>query len=215
MSPSADRNGLAVELRQCSRRFGERVALRRVSVAVDPGKRLALLGANGSGKSTALRIVAGLARPTAGEALIDGVASVDLAPAVRGRIGYVAHRSLCYRGLTAAENLDLLARLARVDLARVPAALEEVGLADRAGDRIDGFSRGMMQRLALARVPLLQPSLLLLDEPTTGLDSEGLEVLDRILAATSATVLVATHDEEFAARHAPRALRLVHGEVAE
>jgi heme ABC exporter ATP-binding subunit CcmA len=213
MSPSGETSGLAVELRQCSRRFGERIALRRVSLEVAPGERIALVGANGSGKSTLLRIVAGLTRPTAGEALVNGVAAVDLPRLVRGRIAYVAHRSLCYRGLTAAENLTLLARLARVDTGGVVAALDGVGLGDRAHDRIDGFSRGMLQRLALARVLLTDPALLLLDEPTTGLDTDGLALLDRVLNGTRATVLAATHDGVFAERHGGRAVRLAYGEV--
>ena len=102
-----------VELRECSKRFGERLALRRVSLRIEPGETIALVGANGSGKSTLLRLVSGLARPTAGEALLDGVPAVAAPPALRGRIGLVAHRALAYRGLTARENLALQARLHR------------------------------------------------------------------------------------------------------
>jgi len=205
----------AVELVACSKRFGERIALRRVSFVVEAGTSTALMGANGSGKSTALRIVAGLVRPTAGAALVDGIPSVELDRRSRGTIGYLGHRALAYRGLTADENLSLFARLYRRPPETVVAALTEVGLADRAADRIDGFSRGMLQRLALARILVTEPGLLLLDEPATGLDHEGAALLDEVLTRLrgSVTLLTATHDEQFAARHADRVVQLAHGEV--
>ncbi len=205
----------AVELVACSKRFGERIALRRVSFLVEAGTSTALMGANGSGKSTALRIVAGLVRPTAGAALIDGIPSVELDRRSRGTIGYLGHRALAYRGLTADENLSLFARLYHRPAETVAAALAEVGLADRADDRIDGFSRGMLQRLALGRILVTEPGLLLLDEPATGLDHEGAVLLDEVLTRLRGTVtmLAATHDDRFAARHADRVVLLANGEV--
>ncbi len=205
-----------VELASCSKRFGERVALRRVSFTVPAGTAVALTGPNGSGKSTVLRVVAGLVRPTAGAALVDGVAAADLARPARGAIGYLGHRALAYRGMTAAENLALMARLHRREPTTVAAALREVGLGDRGDDRIDGFSRGMLQRLSLARVLVTEPSLLLLDEPATGLDSDGAALLDDVLARLRGrvTLLAATHDDAFAARHADAVVRLDRGEVA-
>lgn len=204
-----------VELVACSKRFGERIALRRVSFAVPAGTSTALMGANGSGKSTALRIVAGLVRPTAGAALIDGIPAAELDRRSRGTIGYLGHRALAYHGLTADENLTLFARLYRRPPETVAAALAEVGLADRAGDRIDGFSRGMLQRLALARILVTEPGLLLLDEPAAGLDNEGAALLDDVLTRLrgSVTMLAATHDAQFAERHADRVVQLAHGEV--
>ena len=205
-----------VELRSCSKRFGERVALRRVTIAIEPGETVALVGANGSGKSTLLRIVAGLTRPTAGEALIDGVPATSLSTASRAVIGYLGHRSLAYRGLSARENLSLMADLHGVPRSDVETALAEVGLAERAGDRIDGFSRGMLQRLSLGRALLHRPGLVLLDEPTTGLDADGLATLDALIAARrgAASIVISTHDGAFATRHADRAIRLATGEVA-
>jgi heme ABC exporter ATP-binding subunit CcmA len=205
-----------VELASCSKRFGERVALRRVSFTVPAGTAVALTGPNGSGKSTVLRVVAGLVRPTAGVALVDGVAAADLAPAARGAIGYLGHRALAYRGMTATENLALMARLHRREPATVATALGEVGLGDRGDDRIDGFSRGMLQRLALARVLVTEPSLLLLDEPATGLDSDGAALLDAVLGRLRGrvTLLAATHDDAFATRHADVVVRLDRGELA-
>jgi heme exporter protein A len=187
-----------VELVECSKRFGERIALRRVTLKIEPGETLALVGANGSGKSTLLRLVAGLARPTAGSALLDGVPATAAPPGLRGRIGLVAHRALAYRGLTARENLALQARLHRRSLADVEPALQRVGLADRADERIDGFSRGMTQRLGLARALLHEPDLLLLDEPATGLDVDGQALLEQVIreGAGRRTTIFTTHDPD-------------------
>ncbi len=204
-----------VALRGCSKRFGERIALRRVTLTVHRGETLALLGPNGSGKSTLLRLVAGLSWPTAGDVEIDGVAATRLARASRGALGYLGHQTQAWRGLTARENLTVMADLHRLDAPVVAAALATVGLADRGEDRIDGFSRGMRQRLAIARTLLHDPTLLLADEPTTGLDTDGLAMLDDVLERRrgDATVLLATHDEAFAARHADRVVRLAGGEI--
>jgi heme ABC exporter ATP-binding subunit CcmA len=204
-----------VELAACSKRFGERIALRRVTLRVDPAETVAVMGANGSGKSTLLRLCAGLARPTAGEARLAGVAAAAAPPALRARIGYAGHRAHVYRGLSARENLVLFARLQRAADGAVAAALERVGLAARADDRVDGYSRGMLQRLALARALLHDPDVILLDEPATGLDAEGATLLEAALAERRgrATVLVATHDEGFAARVADRVVRLERGEL--
>jgi heme ABC exporter ATP-binding subunit CcmA len=205
-----------IELAACSKRFGERVALRRVSFTVPAGSAVALTGPNGSGKSTVLRVVAGLVRPTAGAALVDGTPAADLERTARGTIGYLGHRALAYRGMTAAENLRLMARLHRRPADAVAGALAEVGLGDRGDDRIDGFSRGMLQRLSLARILVTGPALLLLDEPATGLDSEGAALLDAVLGRLrgQVTLLAATHDDAFAARHADAVIRLDRGEVA-
>ena len=202
-----------VELANVSKRYGERIALRRVVLAVESGERIALVGANGSGKSTLLRVVAGLTRPTAGVASIDGMDVRDLASEARGRIAYVAHRSLAYPALTARENLALVARLHRVPAARIEPALERVGLAGRADDRLAGFSRGMSQRLALARVVLTEPTLVLLDEAATGLDEEGQVLLSELIDElhARATVLFTTHDRRDTAR-ADRVVRLLRGE---
>jgi heme exporter protein A len=202
-----------VELANVSKRYGERIALRRVDLTVEPGERIALVGANGSGKSTLLRIVAGLTRATAGVASIDGTDVRDLAAKARGRIAYVAHRSLAYPALTARENLELVAHLHRVPGGRIEAALDRVGLAGRGDDRLDGFSRGMSQRLALARVVLTDPTLVLFDEAATGLDEEGQALLGELLDELRgrATILFTTHDRRDTSR-ADRIVRLLRGE---
>lgn len=202
-------------LEECSKRFGERLALRKATLAVEPGETVVLLGPNGAGKSTLLRLAAGLLRPTAGHARIDGVDAVDAPRALRAGMAYAGHRSQLYRGLTARENLALHARLhgRALDLDR---SLAAVGLADRADERIDGFSRGMLQRLALARATAHEPVLLLLDEPASGLDADGRTLLDRVLldGRGRRTQLVASHDQDLPARLGARAVRLDTGRIA-
>ena len=144
---------------------------------------------NGSGKTTLLRICAGLAIPTAGELRV-GVE--------RAGIGYLAHEPLVYRELTALENLELYGRLYRVPerRERIGMLLERFGLWDARRDRVSSYSRGMTQRLALCRVLLHDPALLVLDEPYTALDTQGAELLDAQLAELRGerTFLISTHD---------------------
>ncbi len=202
-------------LEECSKRFGERLALRKATLAVEPGETVVLLGPNGAGKSTLLRLAAGLLRPTAGHARIDGIDAVDAPRALRAGMAYAGHRSQLYRGLTARENLALHARLhgRALDL---DGSLAAVGLADRADERIDGFSRGMLQRLALARATAHEPVLLLLDEPASGLDADGRTLLDHVLLEGRGrrTQLVASHDQDLPARLGARAVRLDTGRIA-
>ena len=202
-----------LQLVNVSKRYGERIALRRIELTVEPGERLALVGANGSGKSTLLRVVAGLVRPSRGDVTIDGVVVRNLPAEARGRIAYVAHRSLAYPALSARENLELVARLHRVSNLRIDPALDRVGLLERADDRLSGFSRGMSQRLALARIVLTEPTLVLLDEAATGLDEEGQDLLAELISELhgAATLLFTTHDRRDTAR-ADRVVRLDRGE---
>jgi heme exporter protein A len=205
-----------VSLSACSKRFGERLALRKADLVVAPGETVVLLGPNGAGKSTLLRLTAGLLRPTAGTARIDGVDATAAPRSLRARIAYAGHRSQLYRGLTARENLALHARLHRLDGVDLDAALERVGLRDRADERIDGFSRGMLQRLALARALAHEPGLLLLDEPASGLDADGRALLDATLlgGAGTRTQMVASHDPGLPERLGARAVHLESGSLA-
>jgi heme exporter protein A len=178
-----------IEARKLGRRYGAKRVLRDVDLMVPAGGFAVVTGPNGSGKTTLLRICAGLAIPTEGELRI-GVE--------RGRIGYLAHEPLVYRELTALENLDLYGRLYRVPerRERIGMLLERFGLWDARSDRVASYSRGMTQRLALCRVLLHEPTLLVLDEPFTALDADAAELLDRELAERRdhATFVVATHD---------------------
>jgi heme exporter protein A len=163
--------------------------LQAVDLELARGSFLLVTGPNGSGKTTLLRLISGLSAPSGGELRVD----VD-----RGRLGYLGHESLLYRDLTAQENLDLYGRLYRVAGrdARIARLLDRFGLSEVRSERTGSFSRGMVQRLALCRVLLHGPELVILDEPFTALDAEGSALLDRELEelARVSTVVMTTHD---------------------
>jgi heme exporter protein A len=177
--------------RWLEKRYGDKRVLRGVDLNVARGDFLIVTGPNGSGKTTLLRLCAGLAVPSAGELEV----SVE-----RRQIGYVAHESLVYRELTAIENLDLYSRLYRVPerRERIGMLLERFGLWDARHERAAEYSRGMLQRLALCRALLHEPELLLFDEPYSGLDEAGVQILDRELSERRGIVsfVVATHEPE-------------------
>jgi heme ABC exporter ATP-binding subunit CcmA len=177
--------------RKLGKRFGEKRVLRGVDLDVQRGELVVVTGPNGSGKTTLLRICAGLAVPTEGELTVD---------VERAEIGYLGHEPLVYRELTALENLDLYGRLYRVPerRERIGMLLERFDLWEVRHDRVASYSRGMTQRLALCRVLLHDPQLLVLDEPYTALDVAGAELLDGKLAELRGerTLLVSTHDPE-------------------
>lgn len=179
--------------------FGPTVALKGVDLRIEPGDFLVLLGRNGAGKSTLLRVAARLVRPSAGRVEICGLSLEQEAETVRRRIGFVGHQSCLYRNLTARENLRFFSRL--YDLpdreSLIENAMTQVGLQSSADREVKGFSRGMQQRLAIARATLHQPELVLLDEPFTGLDWEASEILSQWLeqfVQKGGTVLMVTHD---------------------
>jgi ABC-type multidrug transport system ATPase subunit len=175
-----------IAARGLGKRFGDKRVLRNVELEVPRGGFALVTGANGSGKTTLLRLCAGLARPSEGELHVD---------AARAAIGYLAHEPLVYRELTALENLDLYGRLYRVPerRERIGMLLERFGLWDVRHDRVVSYSRGMTQRLALCRVLLHDPSLLVLDEPYSALDESGASLLDEMLREER-TCVIATHD---------------------
>ena len=200
MIPSVDFD--AVQLDDVSRHFGRRRALSRVSLTLGAGDIVGLLGPNGAGKSTLIGVLATLASPTLGTISYGGRSARALGAALRFRIGLLAHDLHLYPELSARQNLAFFAELYGLDAGSlVDAALESAGLADRADDPVQGFSRGMRQRLALERALIHEPRLVLLDEPFTGLDDSAVALVsDRLkrIAAAGAIVVVATHDLDLA-----------------
>ena len=208
------------------KRYGRVAALRGVDFEIAPGEAVALLGANGAGKSSLLKILAGLSRPSGGHfdgLRGDGADTLDRA-ALRGAVGYVGHATLLYAELTARENLAFAARLhgQRPPRERLDAVLADFALDDVADRRAGTFSRGMAQRLAIARAVIHGPSVLLLDEPFTGLDELSAERLTDQLArlrdtpkgtAAAPTLVLVTHDPRRAVALTDRALVLHRGAV--
>jgi heme exporter protein A len=205
----------AIEIDGLVRHFGERTVLRELSVQVQRGQTLAILGRNGAGKSTLLRILATLLRPHAGKVVLLGEELPRRAWAVRGRIGLLGHEPLLYRDLSGRENLTYHARLHRVALTRVQEVLAAVGMERRGDDPVRSLSRGMVQRLAVARAILHEPEILLLDEPRSNLDPAAGELIEPLIGrASGVTRVLTSHDPQAALAEADLVLALKNGRAA-
>ena len=208
-----------IEVRKLTKAFGHQVALRGVDLQVAEGEFLALFGPNGAGKTTLMRIVASLTRPTGGAVRVRGQDLGKAGTALRKQIGLISHNPLLYADLTPDENLRFFARMYEVDehAARIHAVLDQVGLFARRHDPVRTFSRGMVQRLAIARAILHDPAIMLLDEPYTGLDHQAADMLRAVLedlAASNRTVILTTHNLEQGLEMCDRAAILNRGKVA-
>ncbi len=210
-----------IQVENLSKTYGLLPALRALDFSVERGESVLLFGANGSGKSTLLRLLSGLSKPTAGVIRIGGWELPREAMAVRAQIGLVAHRPLLYESLTATENLDFFAKLYGMEAdereTRGAELLRQAGLERRAHTLVRTFSRGMKQRLSIARALLHQPDILLLDEPYSGLDQAACELLDELLAGAKQagrTVILSTHQVARAPKTVERALVLSGGKIA-
>jgi heme ABC exporter ATP-binding subunit CcmA len=209
----------AIEVRNLVKTFSEFYALRGISLQIATGECLTIFGPNGAGKTTFLRILSAISRPTSGEILIDGKPLQQAVFSIRRQLGVIAHQSFLYDDLTAEENLLFYARLYDVihPAERIREILNEVGLYERARDRVRTYSRGMQQRLSIARAMLHNPALLFLDEPYTGLDQHAASMLTTWLSKLRSerrTILLVTHDLEQGLALADRVVIFLRGKVA-
>jgi len=212
--PASPSPGIRFE--NIDKRYGGLYALRQVSLEISAGECVALAGRNGSGKTTLLRIAARLVRPSAGS--LKFPSTHQSRGSGRLQSGFVAHATMVYDELTAEENLTLFARLQGTTDAqtRVDTLLQDVGLSDRRSSLVRTFSRGMRQRMAIARALLQEPSVLLLDEPATGLDPHGAAWLAgtlRRLRGAGCTILMSVHGESEISSLATRGIRLDAGRI--
>jgi heme exporter protein A len=195
---SAPPSVATVQVTALRKEFGRRLAVAGVDFALSAGDSLAIFGPNGAGKTTLLRLVAGLLKPNAGMARVNGV-DTRLDRRARASVGLISHQSMLYAPLTALENVEFTARLYGIrrprDAAR--AALDAIRMLDRADALVCTLSRGLQQRVSIARALVQQPSVLLLDEPYSGLDEAGAQALTHLLTTLreqGATLLVVTHN---------------------
>jgi heme exporter protein A len=203
-----------VKLDRLSRRFGTRWALRAVTLEVEPGEVVGVIGHNGSGKSTLLRVISTALRPSVGEGWVYGHHLVRDAVDVRRHIGFLAHSPGLYEDLTAAENLIFAARMLGIGEEGIHALLDRVGLSHARDERVRGFSAGMQRRLALARLILGSPRLLLLDEPYNNFDPQGIELVNEVIEdarRAGGSAFVVLHDQRQGERVLDRVIELSRG----
>jgi heme exporter protein A len=208
-----------IDIRKLVKAFGSRAVLKGVDLKVSEGEFLTLVGPNGAGKTTLMNVISTLTKPTGGQVRIAGYDLADGAVQLRRQIGLVSHKTLLYDDLSAEQNLRFYARMYDVPNAddRIETVLRQVGLWGRQRDPVRTYSRGMQQRLAIARAMLHEPPILLLDEPDTGLDQHAAAMLSELLhevGATRRTVLMTTHNLERGLELGDRVAILAGGRIA-
>jgi len=208
-----------VEITGLSKSFGFRRVLKGLNLNIHRGECLVVFGPNGAGKTTLIRVLATLSRPSKGKVRLDGLDVGKDAKEVRQRIGVVSHQTFLYDNLTARENLEFYGKMYDVCHIgeRLAAVVEQVGMHARIDDRVGVLSRGMQQRLSIARALLHDPTILLLDEPETGLDQQAVSMLTELLKTLTAgerTVLLTTHNLGLGLALGDRVVILNKGRIA-
>lgn len=210
---------LAIDAHRLTRQFGSRKAVDNVSFSLPEGAFLTVFGPNGAGKTTLLRMLATLSRPSAGTLHIEGVDALEQPEDARASIGMISHESMLYPDLTAQENLELFAALYGVanPKERARELLDAVGLKHRRHDRVRTFSRGMTQRVSIARALVHAPRIMLLDEPYAGLDPHAAQVFDSLLEDIRpvCTCVMVSHDFEKGCALASHVLLMAHGKAVQ
>lgn len=198
-SPTA-KASYAIEVKQLTKSFGNNLALASIDLRIEHSQTLAIFGPNGAGKSTLIKVLASIMNPSSGEVLVNGLELKNNAELIRSMIGVVPHQSLLYSNLTAYENLEFYSRMYDVPhfKERILQVVAMVGMKPRLYDRVGTLSRGMQQRLSLARALLHKPTIMLLDEPETGLDQQAVSMLWRSLKEDEPerTVIFTSHGLE-------------------
>jgi heme exporter protein A len=212
-----DAGAWAIETKGLTKSFGGHRVLRGIDIRIGKGESVVIFGPNGAGKTTLIKILATIMNPTSGGLLVNGLDPRENAEAIRRCIGVITHQTFLYHTLTAYENLEFYGRL--YDVARPKERIEElaalVGIASRLHDRVGTFSRGMQQRLSIARAMLHRPSIMLLDEPETGLDQQAVIILRDVLRAGSEkpSIVLTTHNLERGLELSDRLLILAGGKI--
>lgn len=207
-----------IETKGLIKTIGDKMILRGINLSIKKGESVAIVGPNGAGKSTVLKIIAGLTKATSGDIIIDGMDFKKDSYEMKKKIGFLAHNSFLYDHLTPLENLKFFGKLYRVPNVEEKAKqlINEVGLGFFIHDPIRSFSRGMLQRIAIARAIIHDPEILLFDEPHTGLDQEAIKLLNDVILkmkANGSTVIMVTHDFQQAVQTCDRVIIFRNGKI--
>ena len=216
---ASDGTDLAIDVRGLSKSYGRTQVLHNLDLQVPWGQTLTVLGPNGSGKTTLIKTLATLAKPDAGDVHIAGLSSRRSGVRVRRAIGVVTHEPLLYDGLTGAENLRFFARMFGLDRIeeRIGSVAVQMGVTDRLDARVGTLSHGMRRRFSIARALLHSPSILIMDEPESGLDQQALSLLEALItdsAHPKRAILMTTHNLERGIALADRVAILSRGRIA-
>ncbi len=209
-----------IETKGLIKTIGDKMILRGINLSIKKGETVAILGPNGAGKSTVLKILGGLIKASSGEVKVNGLDLKKDSYDVKRKIGFLAHNSFLYDHLTPLENLKFFGKLYGVENVeeRAKQLIDEVGLSFFTHDPVRSFSRGMMQRIAIARAIIHQPEILLFDEPHTGLDQQAIKLLNDVILRMKeegSTILMVTHDFQQAIETCDRFIIIKNGKVVD
>lgn len=209
-----------IQIDNLIKRVGDKVILRGISLKITKGETVGILGSNGAGKSTLLKVIATLLKPTSGEVVIDGYDLKKEPLKIKAKLGYLPHASLLYDHFTPYENLKFFSKIYNLENSdeRIHKLINDVGLKLFTHEPVRSFSRGMVQRIAIARSIIHDPEIILLDEPHTGLDQQAIGILNNVvnkMKERDVTTLMVTHDFPQAAKVCDRIIIVKNGRIAD